>query len=374
MVRRASEPVRAVLLAAALVVAYLTFSSLVTLLVTLVIIGIVAMPLAVAADWFEHRGMPRALGALLALLAGLGLLIGAFAVVIPSFVSQVERFIDEIPETFATLRSRISDATGQEESAVGQRIQEFLQGYADEPIRLIGPAAQVGLGVVGVLATAAVVLITAFYVAMKPGPLLAGFYSLFPARRRGEVEKVLGELRAAWVGWLRGVGIDMIVSGVLLYIGLTLIGLEFALVFSVLSALLVVIPYFGSVLGGIPPILIALADSPGKALLTLVVYLVVQQIEGNVILPVVMSRYVSLHPALIVIGVVIVGQVVGFLGLFVAVPIISAIVILIRALWVDPLRREDERRAPPADTAGLSGAADVPAPRAVTTTVPVSSR
>jgi predicted PurR-regulated permease PerM len=91
-----------------------------------------------------------------------------------------------------------------------------------------------------------------------------------------------------------------------------------------------------------------------------------------VILPVVMSRYVSLHPAMIVIGVVVVGQVVGFLGLFVAVPIISAIVILIRALWIDPLRREDERRAPPADTAGLAGAADVPAPRAVTTTVPVS--
>jgi len=371
MVRRASEPVRAVLLAAALILAYLTFSSLVTLLVTLVIIAVIAMPLAAAADWFEGRGLPRALGALLALLGGLAALAGAFALVIPSFVTQAERFIDQVPQTIAALRGRISDATGENESEVGRRIQEFLQGYADEPIRLIGPAAQVGLGVVGVLATTALVLITAFYVAMKPGPLLAGFYSLFPARRRTEVERVLGELRSAWVGWLRGVGIDMVVSGVLLYIGLTLIGLEFALVFAVLSALLVVIPYFGSVLGGIPPILIALADSPGKALLTLAVYLVVQQIEGNVILPVVMSRYVSLHPAIIVIGVVVVGQVVGFLGLFVAVPIISAIVILIRALWVDPLRREDERRAPPADTAGLAGASDVPAPRAVTTTVPV---
>jgi predicted PurR-regulated permease PerM len=370
MVRRASEPVRAVLLAAALVVAYLTFSSLVTLCVTLVIIGIIALPLAAAADLFERRGLPRAVGALMALIVGLAVLAGLLAIVIPSFIAQADRLINEVPQIFDVLRARISDATGEEESEVGRRIQEFLQGYADEPIRLIGPAAQVGLGVVGVLATTAVVLITAFYVAMKPGPLVAGFYSLFPARRRSEVERVLCELRTSWLGWLRGVGVDMVVSGVLLYIGLTIIGLDFALVFAVLSALLVVIPYFGSVIGGIPPILIALADSPGKALLTLVVYLVVQQIEGNIILPVVMSRYVSLHPALIVIGVVIVGQVVGFLGLFVAVPIISAIVILVRALWVDPLRREDERRAPPADTAGLSGAADAPAPRAVTTTIP----
>jgi len=372
MVRRASEPVRAVLLAAALIVAYLTFSSLVTLLVTLVIIGIVAMPLATAADWFEQRRMPRALGALLALVLGLAALAGAFAAIIPTFVAQVERFIEEVPQIIAALRGQISDATGQKESEVGRRIQEFLQGYADEPIRLIGPAAQVGLGVVGVFVTSVVVLITALYVAMKPDPLLQGLYSLFPGRRRAEVERVLADLRAAWVGWLRGVGIDMLVSGILLYIGLTIIGLDFALVFAVLSALLVVIPYFGSFLGLIPPVLIALADSPSKALLTLAVYLIVQQIEGNVILPVVMSRYVALHPALIVIGVVVVGRVVGFIGLFVAVPIISAIVILVRALWVDPLRREDERRAPPADTAGLAGASDVPAPRAVTTTVPLS--
>jgi hypothetical protein len=263
MVRRASEPVRAVLLAAALIVAYLTFSSLVTLLVTLVIIGIVAMPLAVAADWFEHRGMPRALGALLALLTGLGLLGGA---------SQSSSRRSSPRPSASSTRSRrrsprcargISDATGEEESAVGQRIQEFLQGYADEPIRLIGPAAQVGLGVVGCWPprpSSSSPPSTCDEARAAAGGLLLAL----PARRRGEVEKVLGELRAAWVGWLRGVGIDMIVSGVLLYIGLTLIGLEFALVFSVLSALLVVIPYFGSVLGGIPPILIALADSPAR--------------------------------------------------------------------------------------------------------------
>ncbi len=126
MVRRASEPVRAVLLAAALIVAYLTFSSLVTLLVTLVIIAIIALPLAAAADRFERSGLPRAVGAIFALLVGLGALAGVFAIIIPSFVSQGEEFIDQIPENFATLRGQISDATGQEESEVGRRLKGLI--------------------------------------------------------------------------------------------------------------------------------------------------------------------------------------------------------------------------------------------------------
>ena len=126
------------------------------------------------------------------------------------------------------------------------------------------------------------------------------------------------------MGWLQGVLIDMFVTGVLLYLGLTLIGLDFAIFFAVFSALLVVIPYFGAVIGAVPVFLFALADSPTNAVLALVVYIVVQQIEGNVIIPLVMAQRVKLHPALIAIGVVLVGQLFGFIGLFVAVPILSA--------------------------------------------------
>ena len=89
-----------------------------------------------------------------------------------------------------------------------------------------------------------------------------------------------------------------------------------------------------------PSFLFALADSPSKAVLALVVYIVVQQIEGNVIIPLVMAQRVKLHPALIAIGVVLVGQLFGFIGLFVSVPILSAIVILVDELWVKPMEGE----------------------------------
>jgi predicted PurR-regulated permease PerM len=183
-------------------------------------------------------------------------------------------------------------------------------------------------------------LLTAFYIALSPQPLISGLLSLFPPARREAANNLMLRLRVAWVGWLQGVIIDMLVTGVLLYLGLTLIGLEFAIFFAVFSAFLVVIPYFGAVIGAVPVVLFALADSPTTAVLALVVYIVVQQIEGNVIIPLVMAQRVKLHPALIAIGVVLVGQLFGFIGLFVAVPILSAIVILVDELWVKPMNGE----------------------------------
>jgi predicted PurR-regulated permease PerM len=223
----------------------------------------------------------------------------------------------------------------------------------DKPQGLLGPVAQIGLGVAGALATIVLVVVGAFYVAINPHPLVSGVQRLFPVDRRERVAEAMGEIRSAWIGWQYGVMVDMLVTSVLLYIGLSLVGLDYALVFSVLSALCVVVPYFGSVAGGLPPVLFALAErGPTTALITLGVYLLVQQIEGNVIIPMVMARAVSLHPAVVLVGVVLVGNVLGFVGLIVAVPIISAATVLVRELWVSRLEGDLPAAPvrPPADS------------------------
>jgi predicted PurR-regulated permease PerM len=109
------------------------------------------------------------------------------------------------------------------------------------------------------------------------------------------------------------------------------------------------VPYFGAVAAGIPPVLFALTDSPEKALLTLGVYLLAQQIEGNLTIPLVMSQTVKLHPAVIAVGVIVVGQLFGFVGLFVAVPILSLIVILVDEVWVKPRDMEVDRGVHPTE-------------------------
>jgi predicted PurR-regulated permease PerM len=348
---------RAVLLAAALLVLGLVFRHLVTLLLAVLTTVIIAIPLAAAADRLERRGVPRHLGALLALLGGV-LAIGiVIALLIPPFTDQTDQFVEDVPGIADDLRDLAADVTGTEPGEFGDRVQDFVRRYQEDPARLIGPLTSIGLNVAGVVGALLLILITSYYMAVNPRPLLDGLVRLVPPSRRPHARRIMARLREAWVGWMVGVGVDMLVTGTLVYVALTIVGLDFAVFFAVLSALLVVIPYFGAIAGAIPPILFALTDSPTKALIVLGVYVLVQQLESNVIIPLVMSQTVKLHPALIAIGVVVVGQLFGFVGLFVAVPILSLLQIGVDELWVTAL--EEPEKAPlPIDREAAEPAAD----------------
>ncbi len=342
---RAPVAYKAVVLAAVLLVLGLLFQQLATLMLAVLITVIIAIPLSAGATRLERHGVPRALGALLTLLSGLAVLAGVLALIIPTFIDQANAFVDDVPTIVHDLEETVGDITGNRPGEVGDSIQDFLQRYTDEPERLIGPITSIGLSVAGVFGALIVILITAYFMAVRPGPLVDGMLRLVPPSRRRHARHVMERLRAAWIGWMKGVVFDMFISGTLLYIGLTIIGLDFAILFAVVTALLVVVPYFGAIVGAIPPVLFAFTDSPGKALAVLIVYVLVQQIESNVIVPLVMARTTRLHPALIAIGVVVVGNLFGVVGLFVAVPIISMVVILTEEIWVREIEAAHENRA-----------------------------
>ena len=111
-----------------------------------------------------------------------------------------------------------------------------------------------------------------------------------------------------------------------------------------------VIPNYGSVISAIPPILDGLAQSPTKAALVLIVYLIVNQIEGNLILPLIMARTVDMHPALVTMGLLVMGSLFGLIGVLIAIPLLSLAIILVQALWIEP----QERRAAAARPAGTT--------------------
>lgn len=344
--RESAVAYRAVLLAAGLLVLGLLFTQLVTLLLAVLITVIIAIPVAAAADLLERVHIPRALGALLAMLAGIAVILGILALVLPPFVDEVQEFVDDVPTIVEDLEGRIDDITGAEPGEAGERAKDYLQEYVDDPGKLAGPIASIGLGVAGGLGAALVVLVTAYFIAVNPGPLLRGLRSLVPPGRRKDADRIMSRMRSSWIGWMGGLAIDMTATAVLLYLGLQLIGIEFASLFAILAALFTVVPYYGAFISGLPPVLLALADSPGKALLVILLYVGVQQFESNVTVPVVMARAVRLHPAVIAVGVLVVAQLFGFLGLVVAVPILTAIVILVDELWVKPMDAGEPAASP----------------------------
>jgi predicted PurR-regulated permease PerM len=328
---------RAVLLAFGLAVAGLIFKQIITLVLAVLIVVILAIPLSAFTGALHRIGIPRAIGALLGLLLGLGALGGLIALIVPVFSHEIHQFTTALPGIVDALRRRLGRLTGTSPSHIGQQVQHFVNTYTQHPSQLLGPLASIGASVVAVITAVIVVLLTVLYTAVHPQPLADGLVRMAPPSRRGQAAHILLRLRGAYLGWLRGLAVGMLVLGGITYLGLRIVGLGFAAFFAVVTAVAMIVPYFGALLSSIPPVIYALTISPGKALVVAGIYVIAHQLESNVIQPLVVARTVELHPAVVAIGVVAVDQLLGFVGLIVAVPILATIRILIDELWIKPL-------------------------------------
>ncbi|HSC05081.1 MAG TPA: AI-2E family transporter [Solirubrobacteraceae bacterium] len=334
---------KAILLAFGLVIAAMIFQALSTLILGVLIVAVIAAPLAAFADLLERWHVPRAIGATLGLLIGLGAIAGLVTLIVPVFSREVTHFVDELPRIGDSLERRLGRLTGSSPAHITSQIQHFLNNYTHNPSRLLGPVASVGASVAAGVAAIIVVLLTSLYTAIHPEPLVNGMIRLFPIPRRPHAQHVLMRLRTAYLAWLRGLFVGMIVLGTLTYLGLLAVGLDFAAFFAVFTAVAMIVPYFGALASSIPPILYALTISPQKAIVVALIYIGAHQLESNIIQPLVVARTVKLHPAVVAIGVVAVDQLFGFIGLLIAVPIIATVTILADELWVKNL---EQARAP----------------------------
>ena len=360
---------RCVLLAFGLVVAGLIFQQLITLVLAALIVVVLALPLSAFATLLGHVGIPRVIGAVLALLLGLGGLVGLVALIVPIFSHEINAFAKSLPSIVDELRHRLGHLTGSSPTKIGTQAQHFVDTYTQHPAKLLGPLASIGESVATVLATVIVVLLTALYTAIRPEPLVGGLIRVVSPPRRAEAERILSRLATAYLSWLRGLLIGMVVLGTMTYIGLRIAGLPFAAFFAVFTAVAMIIPYFGALFSSLPPILFALTISPGKAIVVAIIYIVAHEVESAIIQPVVVGRTVELHPAAVAIGVVAVDRLFGFVGLIVAVPILLTIKITIEELWIKPVERSDQTFtgdlmvSPTHDVVSVAGAAAQRPPR-----------
>jgi predicted PurR-regulated permease PerM len=336
---------RAVGLAAALLSAALIARQLITVLLAVMIAVIISLPLSAAAGMAQRRGLPRVVGALAALVAVCGILVALGVVLIPEFAVQARQFAHRIPSIIHGADRSMHALTGKQTQNLSVQLTRFVNADIGHPDRLLGPLEQIGLQALGFLL---VLVLAAFLIALNPEPLLQGGLRLLPEARRGQIREICIRVRVAWIGWLTAIAVDMVVLGGLLYVGMEIVGLPFALGFAVFSAFMTVIPNYGSIISAIPPILLGLSLSTEKAVLVAIVYVIVNQIEGNLILPLIMAQRVELPPAIVAIGVLAMAALFGVIGIVISVPLLSLIIIIVQVLWVEP----QERSAEPAQTAG----------------------
>lgn len=192
-------------------------------------------------------------------------------------------------------------------------------------------------GVLGAIGNVAIILFVGIYFAFSPGVYKRGFVRLVPPAKRERATQVLDTLGDNLARWLVGKTISMVIVGVATAAGLTMLGVPLGLILGIIAGLLDFIPYVGPIIAGVPAVLIALSMGPDMALYVILLFLVVQTIEGYVLQPLVEARAVELPPALTIVMQLIFGMLLGFAGVALATPLTAVLMVLVNMLYVEDI-------------------------------------
>jgi len=327
--------------------AYRTSGVILAFLLTILLSIILSAPV----NYLARRGWPRTWGVIVVITA-IG---GVFWLLGLALVPAVETQSREFAEAFPTLLDEALALANQAQSFFGLGTQIGLNPESFSKLgrevltgSTVSTAAGVGLTAATVVSLAAVVFISTVYLVIRPEPWVNGFVSLFPAGWRPRTREVLQALYQTEQRWFLGQLAAMTFIGVFWAISLSLIGVPFALLIGIFSGLISFIPYVGALISVVVPVLLALISDPFSAVWVIVAFIIIQQIEGNLLQPIVMSRAVDLHPALVVFAILVMGTLFGIVGVFLAVPLVAAVQVLVRELWVQRMDQIGTDPNPPA--------------------------
>lgn len=324
------------LLAALVWVAILVPIVSVPLLVSLII----AYLLAPLVDTLERWGIARTLGIVLLVLGSLGVLAGAVAGAVPLVADEIRRVPAQLAELFERASAWVEATFGLEVPRTGDEIRAALTAGLDEfedAESWLGSVAQVVFGrtvsAIGMLLGLAMIPVFSFFLLRDFGKIQASLRSLVPPAYRGVVGKRVREIDSALGGFVRG---QLIVAGILavLYaVGLWLVGLPLAILVGVIAGLGNMIPFLGTAAGLIIATVVALLDWQGLVQLLLVygVFAAVQALESWLITPNIVGGRVGLSPFGVIVAVLAFGELFGFLGILLAVPVAAVLKIFLKA-------------------------------------------
>ncbi|WP_310551993.1 AI-2E family transporter [Paenibacillus glufosinatiresistens] len=271
------------------------------------------------------RKMPRGVAVLLIYTVFLTVLTVIAINLIPMFLKQLEELNEHLPEM--TLRAQgmmRSMDTGIIPPGVGRGMDSWLVEMENRLAHGISNLLDHIGTTIGILFDAFIVPFLVFYILKDFDVFERLLVSCLPRSRRKSTVKLLREIDAALGSYIRGQFIVCLVIGLLAYIGYTIIGMPYPLLFAGMVAVFDIVPYLGPFLGAAPAVIMASTVSFRLVLYVVVVNTLCQMVESNIVSPYVVGRTLHLHPLLIILALLVGGEVGGIVGLILAVPIFAA--------------------------------------------------
>ncbi len=320
--------VKAVLIAAGLAFAWF-IRDILAVLFAAVLLAALIDPLA---GVFARRRVPRALAVLLVYLVLIGVAAGAVLVLVPIVGSELSQLVGAIPtspfwDVFGKFQAVTAEYGLQENVAAALRsLQSGVTSSFTSVFSTI-------TGVFGALAAGLPVLVLAFYMVVEDESARRFFKNLAPEEYQPYLSRLFSKMQGKVGAWLRGQLTLGTVIGVTVYLGLLILDVRYALVLALLAALLELVPYVGPILSVIPAVLIAFGQSPVKALSVLVLYVVIQQLENNILVPKIMQKATGLNPIASIVALLVGVKVGGFVGALLSIPVATMAAVVLEDLF-----------------------------------------
>lgn len=289
----------------------------------------------------SQRRVPALISILVIYLIFLGTVAAAAIILFPTLFTGVQELLNSQAAILQTIETASQRLQNYALSSMGLqvpllRVTELQRYLADFQASARENTQAILLDGVRILSEAVILFVLAFYWLTERDRLEELALKMLRLRHREKFISMLGEIETTLGAFVRGQTILCMAVGISTFLALSLLGVRSALALAVFAAVMEAIPMLGPFLGAIPAILIALLDSPEKAVLVALAFIIIQQVESQVLVPKVMERQVGLSPLFVLLALISGNLLAGLPGAIVAIPIAAAIKIIVREFIIAP--------------------------------------
>lgn len=300
---------------------------------------VLANALNILVKRLQRSGIKRGYAVLLSVGLLLAISAGFVWVIVPPFVDQLQQLVQLVPQGIEELITWINGLAARLDPnfvASLPKLNQITQQFQPLANQIAGRGLSVFYSSLGILLSLLLLLALSLMLLVDPLPYRQGLIRLFPSFYRRRADEILERCHGALQGWLKGIVFNMSIIAFLSLIVLLVLRIPLALAQAMLAGILTFIPIIGPALSVVPPVAIALLEEPWKALAVLILYIVIQQIDSHVLTPFVIAEQIYPPPAITLLAQVFFATFFGFLGLFLAIPLV-----IVGQIWFKELLIRD---------------------------------
>lgn len=316
-----------------LVILFFAFLYLLRDTIIILLFGIViASAITPFANWLDQKKFPRLLGVLLLYLSVFVLTLFLLSLVVPFVTGEINQLIKDLPNFISKVSVSLEKAQQQGSGRYVDFFNEilnlldtfssYLQASSSSAFSFI-------ISIFGGLFSFLAVIVISFYLTVMRGGIENFIKSVVPTEYELSVLNIWRRSEKKVGRWLQGQFLLALIVGLAVYVTLSLMGIKFALLLGILAMILELVPTVGPVLAAIPAVILAFVQAPSLGLWVILAYIIIQQLENHVLVPVVLGRTVGLNPVVVILALLVGFKLAGILGMILSVPVAAIVVEII---------------------------------------------